>query len=112
MEYTLDATNQSMGRLATKVATLLRGKHLATWEPHKTPDIKVTVTNLDKIRFTGTKLDAKKYHRYSGFPGGVHTRTLREAWDRSPREVFRQSVMNMLPENRTRRVIIQNLSFK
>ncbi|HXV26810.1 MAG TPA: 50S ribosomal protein L13 [Candidatus Paceibacterota bacterium] len=112
MEYTLDATNQSLGRLAAKTATLLRGKHLPTWEPHKTPDVKVTVENLEKVRFTGNKMQTVKFHRYSGYPGGLHSRTLEEAWAKSPREVFRKSVMGMLPDNRTRSVIIKNLNFK
>ena len=112
MEHTLDATNQSLGRLATQVATLLRGKHLPTWTPHIMPDTKVVVTNLDKIEFKGSRMDTKKYHHFSGYHGGITTRTLREAWARNPQEVFRQSVLHMLPENRLRRDIIKNLSFK
>lgn len=112
MEHTVDATNQSLGRLATKVATLLRGKDKPSYQPHIFADVKVTVTNLDKARFTGTKMQSKKYHRYSGYPGGLYTRTLEEQWKRDPRQVFRMSVRGMLPVNRTRAKYMKNLLFK
>lgn len=112
MEHTIDATNQSLGRLATHVATLLRGKHLPTYTPHLLPDVMVVVEHLDKIVFKGTKLDTKKYFHYSGYPGGMRERTLRQEWERNPQEVFRSSVLHMMPENKIRKEIIKNLSFK
>ena len=110
--HTIDAKDQSIGRLATHVVTLLRGKNLPSWMPYIFPDIKVTITNLDKVRFTGTKMQSKKYHRYSGYPGGLYTRTLEEQWKRDPQEVFRKAVKGMLPENRTRTKYMKNLLFK
>lgn len=112
MKHELDATNQSMGRLATQVATLLRGKHLPTYTPNLMPDVKVEIVNLDKIAFKGTKLDTKKYFRYSGYPGGIYERTLRQAWEKNSREVFRSCVLHMMPDNKLRGSIIKNLSFK
>lgn len=112
MEHTVDATNQSLGRLATQVVTLLRGKNLPSYQPHIFPDVKVTITNLNKARFTGTKMQSKKYHRYSGYPGGLYTRTLEEAWDRDPQQVFRMNVRGMLPDNKTRAKYMKNLLFK
>ena len=112
MEHTLDASNQSLGRLATQVATLLRGKNLPSYQPHIFADIKVTITNLDKARFTGRKMKTKTYYRYSGYPGGLSERTLEEAWKRSPREVFRMNVRGMLPDNKTRSKYLKNLLFK
>lgn len=108
----IDATKQSLGRLSTKVATLLRGKHLPSFQPHIFADVKVTVTNLDKMRFTGNKLQGKQYHRYSGYPGGLYTRTLADQWEKDPEEVVRMAVKRMLPVNRTRSKYMKNLLFK
>lgn len=108
----IDAANQSIGRLSTKVATLLRGKHLPSFQPHIFADIKVTITNLDKAKFTGNKMKTKEYHRFSGFPGGLYTRTLDDQWKRDPQEVFRMSVKRMLPENKTRSKYMKNILFK
>jgi len=109
--HEIDATNQSLGRLATKVALLLRGKDLASYQPYKLPEVQVTISHIDKIRFTGKKLDNKKYYHYSGYPGGLRTRTLRELWDKNPKEVVRKSIYNMLPKNKLRDKIIKNLKF-
>jgi|SRR3989338_758917 len=110
--YTIDATDKALGRIATEIATALRGKHLASYMPHLTPDIEVLVTNLNKVKFTGKKLDQKVYHRYSGYHGGIHTRSLTELWDKKPEQVLRQMVYRMLPVNKTRDKIIKNLKFR
>lgn len=112
MKYELDATNQTLGRLSSQISILLRGKNQATYQPHLTPDNEVTVSNIDKLRFTGAKLAGKLYHHFSGYPSGISTRTLGQLWEKKPREVIRQCVYNMLPQNRTRDVIIKNLKFK
>ena len=109
--YNIDATNQSLGRLATRIATLLRGKDRASYQPNLIPDVEVMVLNLTKAKFTGNKKNTKKYHRYSGYPGGLYTRTLQEAWSREPREVMRKVVYRMLPINRSRDKIISHLKF-
>ncbi|MEK7525674.1 MAG: 50S ribosomal protein L13 [Patescibacteria group bacterium] len=110
--FQIDAIDQSLGRLASRIATMLRGKHKATYEPRITPQIIVEVTNINKIKFTGLKLEQKTYHHYSGYPGGMKNRNLGELWKKNPKEVIRHTVYRMLPDNRTRDVIIKNLKFK
>lgn len=110
--FQIDATNQSLGRLASRIATVLRGKHKATYEPRITPQITVEVSNINKVKFTGLKLDQKIQYHYSGYPGGMKARTLGELWEKRPQEVIRHTVYRMLPNNRTRDVIIKNLKFK
>ena len=111
-QITIDATNQSLGRLASKIATLLRGKHLPGYQPHITPEVEVSVKNLKKVKFTGKKLQNKIYYRYSGYHSGIKSRTLGQRWEKDPAEVLKYSVFRMLPDNKTRRKIIKNLKFE
>lgn len=108
----IDATNQSLGRLCSKIAMTLRGKHLASFQPHILPQIEVVISNIDKIKFTGTKYETKKFFHYSGYPGGLKERTLGIEWEKKPREVLRHTVYRMLPVNRMRDKIIKHLKFK
>ena len=108
-KITIDATNQSLGRLASRIAVLLRGKHLAGYQPNILPEIEVNVKNLGKVKFTGNKLKTKIYYRYSGYHSGIKARTLEERWERDPAEVLKYSVYRMLPDNKTRNKIIKNL---
>ncbi len=108
----IDATNETLGRLASKIAVLLRRKNLASYQPEVLPEIEVTVKNSDKVRFTGSKLNKKVYHTYSGFHGGIKTKKLSELWETKPTHVIRDCVYNMLPKNKTRDKIIKNLKFK
>ena len=107
--HEIDASSQSLGRIATRIATLLRGKDLPTYEPRLMPDVKVVVKNLDKVVFKGTKGESKKYYRFSGYPGGLRTRTLDENWARDPKHVLRLAVRGMLPPNRQRDRLLKNL---
>lgn len=109
--FEIDATNQSLGRIATQVATALRGKHLAKYEPHKDPMVEVFVSNLSKAKFTGNKLNQNVYHRYSGYHGGIKTKSLKDLWASRPEYVFRGMVERMMPENRTKGKIIKRLKF-
>lgn len=97
--YLVDATDEVLGRLAARVANLLRGKT----QPHFTPFLDtgehVVVVNAAKIRFTGQKAEAKEYHRFTGFPGGLKSATLREKLAKQPEEVVREAVEGMLPKN-------------
>ena len=111
MTYELDATNQSLGRLASKVAIILRGKNLASYAPNKLPTNEVVIKNLKNARFTGNKFDQVKYYHYSGYHSGIKARKLSELWETKPQEVFRKMVYTMLPTNRTRDKIIKNLKF-
>lgn len=108
----VDATNQSLGRLASRIAVLLRGKHLVGYQPNVLPQVEVSVKNLDKVKFTGNKLKGKIYYRYSGYHSGIKSRTLQERWLKNPADVLKYSVYRMLPKNKTRNKIIKNLRFE
>ena len=110
--HTIDAANQSLGRVASRIAVLLRGKDQASYEPRIMTGAQVIVQNLDKIVFKGTKAETTKYHRHSGYPGGLYTRTLTEMWSRSPANVLRLAVRGMLPPNRSRDRLLKNLIVK
>jgi large subunit ribosomal protein L13 len=96
----LDADGATLGRLATRIATLLRGKHRATFSTHLDTGDPVIVINAGKIRVTGKKLQAKQYVRHSGYPGGLRVESLERLLSRRPEEVIRRAVRGMLPQNR------------
>ncbi len=110
--YEIDATNQALGRIATQAATALRGKHLPSFSPEKLPTTEVVISNLKAAKFTGHKLEQKTYYHYSGYHGGIRARNLGEEWEKNPQEVLRHVIYRMLPKNKTRDKIIQNLKFK
>ena len=107
--YLVDAEGQTLGRLATQIADRLRGKGKPAFTPHVDTGDFVVVVNAEKIHVTGNKLDDKKYHRHSGYPGGLRTRSLREQLDRQPTEVLRAAVKGMLPRNRLGRAQLTKL---
>ncbi|MCL4239440.1 MAG: 50S ribosomal protein L13 [Anaerolineae bacterium] len=107
--FVIDAKDQTLGRLATQVAVLLRGKHKPIFAPHMDVGDFVIIVNADKIRVTGDKLDQKVYYRHSGYPGGIKSRTLREQLDRYPDRVIRTAVRGMLPKNSLGRAMIKKL---
>jgi large subunit ribosomal protein L13 len=99
----VDATGQTLGRLATQIADVLRGKRKPTYTPHIDTGDFVVVINAEKISVTGNKRADKLYHRHSGYPGGLKTRTLNDMLERRPEEVIRIAVKGMLPRNRLAR---------
>jgi large subunit ribosomal protein L13 len=105
----VDATGQTLGRLATQIADRLRGKTKPEYTPHCDVGDFVIVVNAEKISVTGNKRQAKLYHRHSGYPGGLRTRTLDEMLDRRPEEVIRKAVKGMLPRNRLARQQLRKL---
>jgi large subunit ribosomal protein L13 len=105
----VDASGQTLGRLATQIADVLRGKRKPEYTPHVDTGDFVIVINAEKISVTGKKLSDKLYHRHSGYPGGLKTRTLQEQLDRRPEEVIRKAVKGMLPRNRLARRQITKL---
>ena len=107
--YVVDADGKTLGRLATAIAITLRGKNKPQYTPHIDTGDFVVVVNAEKIAVTGQKLDQKLYHRHSGYPGGLRTRTLREQLDRQPTEVLRKAVKGMLPHNRLSRAQLTKL---
>ena len=96
----VDADGATLGRLATQIATILRGKHHASFTPGLDTGDPVIVVNAEKVRVTGNKLQAKMYVRHSGYPGGFRAENLETLLSRRPEEVIRRAVRGMLPQNR------------
>ncbi len=105
----VDAAGMRVGRLATQLATLLKGKHKPTYSPHQPGGDFVVVINADKVEFTGDKLDAKVYTRYSGYQGGLKSTTAREVLAKHPQRVIEHAVWGMLPKTRMGRRLIRRL---
>jgi large subunit ribosomal protein L13 len=101
--YVVDAEGRNLGRLATRIADVLRGKLKPEYTPHTDVGDFVVVVNAEKIAVTGDKRTKKVYRRHSGYPGGVRSRTLAEMLDRRPEEVIRLAVKGMLPRNKLAR---------
>jgi large subunit ribosomal protein L13 len=96
--YVIDARGEVVGRLATRIATVLRGKHKPAYTPHIDTGDFVIVTHADEVRFTGQKETQKVYHRYSGYPGGGKTEAPESLRTRRPEEILRRAVKGMLPK--------------
>lgn len=107
--YEVDASKYTLGRLATRVATVLRGKHKVTFTPHMDVGDFVVVKNAAKVKFTGRKLQQKEYHRNTGYPGGIRTKTLADRMKTEPDQVIRDAVYNMVDSNRLRKHILRRL---
>lgn len=105
----VDATGKTLGRLATQIADVLRGKHKPEYTPHCDVGDFVVVVNAEKVAVTGRKREEKRYYRYSGYPGGMRSRTLAEMLERRPEEVIRLAVKGMLPRNRLARQQLRKL---
>ncbi len=97
--YVVDATDQVLGRLASGVARILRGKHKPTFTPHLNSGDHVVVINAAKVKVTGSKLQSKEYTRYTGYPGGLRKRTLQKAQDLDPTFPVTTAVRGMLQRN-------------
>lgn len=107
--YVVDAAGKNLGRLATQIATVLRGKHKPIFTPGLDCGDFVIVVNAEKVQVTGRKLDQKMYYRYSGYPGGLSQVTLRDQLARHPERVIEAAVKGMLARNRLRRQLIKKL---
>jgi large subunit ribosomal protein L13 len=107
--FVVDAQGQTLGRLATQVATVLRGKHKPIYTPHVDCGDYVIVVNADKIHVTGQKLDDKIYYRHSNYPGGLKQVTLRRQLQTHPERVIEAAVRGMLPKNRLGRKMFKKL---
>lgn len=106
----LDATGQSIGRLASEIATILQGKDKPQYAPHTDIGDKVVVRNAAKVKITGNKLENKVYHRYSGYPGGLKSKQLKTVMAKDPSEAMRRAVKNMLPKNRLQKERMKRLT--
>ena len=107
--YTVDVEGQVLGRVATEVARILRGKHKPMWTPHLDTGDYIIVVNAAKIRVTGDKLNQKMYARHSGYPGGFKQRSLAEMMARFPERVIEEAVRGMLPHNRLGAAMLKKL---
>ena len=107
--YVVDATGLTLGRLASQIASVLRGKHKPIFSPHMDCGDFVIVINAEKVRVTGDKLDQKMYYRHSQYPGGLKTISLRDQLKQHPDRVIRLAVRGMLPKNRLGRQMIKKL---
>ena len=107
--YVVDAEGKTLGRLATKIAYILRGKNKAYYTPHQECGDFVVVVNADKISVTGNKLEGKKYYRHSGYVGSLKEITLAELLKKKPTAPLEKAVKGMLPQNRLGRKLFTNL---
>lgn len=107
--YVVDATDQTLGRMASQLATVLRGKHKPIFTPHVDCGDFVIVINAEKIHVTGNRLDDKKYYRHSGYPGGLREMTLRQMLARTPERVISEAVRRMLPKSNLGRLMLKKL---
>jgi len=107
--YVVDAEGQTLGRLASRIATILKGKHKPIYTPHLDCGDFVIILNADKVRVTGRKMDQKFYYRYSGYPGGLSQISLRDQLARHPERVLQAAIRGMLPKNKLGRKMIKKL---
>ena len=111
-EYTLDATDKVLGRLASEVAVLLRGKNQVGFMPNMDMGHHVTITNAAHIKTTGNKMEDKKYYRYSGYPGGMRSKLMKEIYKNNPSKLLEMTIVNMLPKTRLRKDMLKRLTIK
>lgn len=107
--HVVDAEGVIVGRLAAKIATILRGKNKPVFTPHVDTGDFVIIINADKVRFTGNKLEKKMYYRHSGYPGGLKQETARNIMKTKPEEIIMSAVRGMLPKNRLGRQQLKKL---
>ncbi|XVJ67512.1 MAG: 50S ribosomal protein L13 [Lacibacter sp.] len=107
--YVVDGTNQTVGRMCSKIAAVLRGKNKAYYTPHVDCGDYVIVINADKVKFTGNKEEYKEYHNFSGYPGGQRIEIAKDLMRRRPEVVIERAVKGMLPKNRLGRKMYKKL---
>jgi large subunit ribosomal protein L13 len=107
--YVIDAEGEIVGRLATRIASVLRGKHKPEYTPHVDTGDFIIILNAEKVRFTGTKMDDKIYQRYSGYPGGQKEETAAEIMAKKPISIIEAAVRGMLPKTKLGRAMFKKL---
>ncbi|MFP4017176.1 MAG: 50S ribosomal protein L13 [Halanaerobiales bacterium] len=107
--YVVDATDKTLGRLSTRIAEILRGKHKPTFTPHVDTGDFVIVINAEKINLTGKKWDQKKYYRHSGYPGGIKETVYKKLVQRKPEFIIEKAVKGMIPHNKLGRQVLKKL---
>lgn len=108
----IDATDQSIGRMASSIAMILRGKTKPEYQPHLDLGDIVEVSNIEKVKFTGRKFEQKNYFSFTGYVGGLKTRKMSEVFSNNPAEVLHRAVKQMLPPNRLRNDMMKRLNVK
>ncbi|HPK10228.1 MAG TPA: 50S ribosomal protein L13 [Saprospiraceae bacterium] len=107
--YVIDAEGEVVGRMATGIASVLRGKHKPTFTPHADTGDYIIVINAEKVRFTGNKLDQKEYIHHTGYPGGQRRIVARDLLEKRPIKIVENAVRGMLPKNKLGRAVIKKL---
>ena len=107
--FQIDAETETLGHLATKIAHILRGKHKPIYTPHVDTGDFIVVTNAEKIKLTGNKVQDKQYYRHTGYPGGIKSMNAEELLEKKPEMVIMKAVRGMLPKNRLGRQMIKKL---
>ncbi len=107
--YVVDASGQTLGRLATRVAEVLSGTHTARYTPFLDAGDHVVVINAEKVRVTGMKPEQKVYHRYTGYPGGLRSEEFRKRFERKPEAVIEEAIVGMLPHTKLGRAMARKL---
>jgi large subunit ribosomal protein L13 len=107
--FEIDASGMPMGRIATRIANVLRGKHKRDFTPHMDMGDFVVAVNVDKLKFTGRKIEQKKYYHHSGYLGGLKTKTLKDEIVRSPETVLRKAVFSMIDDIKFRKTLVSRL---
>ena len=97
--FVVDAEGQTLGRLASRIAHILRGKHKPTYTPHQDMGDHIVVINAEKIHVTGRKAEQKVYYRHTGYPGGLRTTTYEDMLDKHPERILRNAIKGMMPNN-------------
>ena len=110
--HTIDATGKVLGRLAVEIAILLRGKNKPDFAPYKDEGDFVVIKNVGKLKFTGKKIEQKKYYHHSGYLGGLKEKSLKELLEENPSEILKKAVWGMLPRNKLRERMIKRLKFE
>jgi large subunit ribosomal protein L13 len=107
--HVIDAADRPIGRVASEIVRLLRGKHKVNYAPHRDDGDCVVVRNVQRAAFTGKKLDQKTYFHFSGYPGGIRRDSLKDLWAKDPAAVFRRVVTQMLPATTLRKRWLKRL---
>jgi len=110
--HKIDATDSTIGRLATRVAIILRGKNKPEFQPHLDLGDIVEISNIDKVKFTGKKFDQKQYHHFSGYIGGLKSKKLSSIYEKNPGEILQRAVREMLPDIKLRVNMMKRLIIK
>ncbi len=107
--FEVDASQKAMGRVASDIANVLRGKHKRSFTPHMDLGDFVVATNVEKLKFSGRKMEQKKYYRHSGYLGGLKSTTLKTEMQKHPDQVLKRAVLNMLDDVKFRKTLISRL---